>query len=486
MEPESTEYNLLLPVELGRNLDVAVLGAALDAVVARHEVLRTRLVAGADGVAYQVIDPPRPVPLPVVDVSDAADPAAWARDLLAVEASTPFDLAVGPLLRACLFRLGGGGYVLVLSLHHVVFDEWSARVLRRELSALYTALRAAEPDPLPPLTVQYADFAAWQRSWLADDVLDGQLAYWRDQLADVPALELPTDRPRPPVLSTAGAAVEFTVPAATADRLREIARDNGATMFMTLLAGFDLLLSRYCGTDDIVVGTPVAGRNRAETEDLIGFFVNTLVLRTDLSGDPSFADLVGRVRETALGAYAHQDLPFEQLVDALVTDRDRSRTLLFQVFFSYVGADGVDGDGAQPEPGATDDRARDTLARPLTLADLDLTLSDSGEGGLAGVIQYSTALFDSATIERLAGHLTALLTTAATDAARPLSALSVLTADERTTLLHTWNDTAVTWPNPLEVPELIAAHAAATPDAIAVVCGPRGHSVGALRARGPP
>ncbi|MPY44748.1 amino acid adenylation domain-containing protein, partial [Streptomyces phyllanthi] len=485
LEPESTEYNLLLPMELGRNLDVAVLGAALGALVARHEVLRTRLVAGPDGVAYQVIDPPGPVPLPVADVSGAADPAAAARDLLAADASTPFDLATGPLVRACLIRLGEAGHVLVVSLHHVVFDEWSARVFRHELSALYTALRAGEPDPLPPLSVQYADFAAWQRSWLAGEVLDGQLAYWRDELAEVPALELPTDRPRPPVLSTTGAAVEFTVPADTADRLRDIARDNGATMFMTLLAGFDLLLSRYCGTDDIVVGTPVAGRNRAETEDLIGFFVNTLVMRTDVSGDPSFTDLVGRVRETALGAYAHQDLPFEQLVDALVTDRDRSRTLLFQVFFNYVGAggDGSEGGDAQPEPGAPDERAADMLARPLTLADLDLTLSDSGEGGLAGVVQYSTALFDATTIERLAGHLSTLLAAAAADAARPLSALPVLTADERTRLLHTWNDTAVTWPASSEVPELIASHAVATPDAIAVDSGGRSLSYGALLAR---
>ncbi|MEU0032350.1 amino acid adenylation domain-containing protein, partial [Streptomyces sp. NPDC006335] len=482
LEPESTEYNLLLPVELGPNLDVAVLDAALGALVARHEVLRTRLVAGTDGVAYQLIDPPRPLPLPVVDVSATADPEAAVRDLLGAEAATPFDLAAGPLVRACLIRSGGAGHVLVLSLHHVVFDEWSARVFRRELSALYTALRAGEPDPLPPLPVQYADFAAWQRSWLAGEVLDGQLAYWRDELAEVPVLELPTDRPRPPVLSTAGAAVEFTVPADTADRLREIARANGATMFMTLLAGFNLLLSRYCGTDDVVVGTPVAGRNRAETEDLIGFFVNTLVLRTDLSGDPSFTDLVGRVRETALGAYAHQDLPFEQLVDALVTDRDRSRTLLFQVFFNYVGADGGGG-GAQPEPGAPDERAADMLARPLTLADLDLTLSDSGEGGLAGIIQYSTALFDATTIERLAGHLGTLLAAAADEASRPLSALPVLTADERTRLVHTWNDTAVTWPSPVDLPELIASHAVATPDAIAVVSGRRSLSYGALLAR---
>src|SRR6202034_660593 len=247
----------------------------------------------------------------------------------------PFDLAAGSLIRACLIRITPDDHVLTLSVHHVAFDEWSGQVFRRELGALHGAFRGGQPDPLPPLPVQYADYAVWQREWLSGAMLEGQLASWREQLAGAAVLELPADRPRPPVRSAAGARTGFTVPAEVAGRVREVARDGGATMFMTLLAAFSVLLGRYGGADDVVIGTPVANRDRAETEDLIGFFVNTLVMRTDLSGDPSFAGLLARVRATALAAYAHQDLPFEQLVDELVTERDRSRTPLFQVLFSY-------------------------------------------------------------------------------------------------------------------------------------------------------
>ncbi|MFD8820681.1 condensation domain-containing protein, partial [Streptomyces sp. NPDC059627] len=296
LEPGSSEYVVRMSVLWDTHVDVAALGAALDAVVARHEVLRTRLVAAADGVAYQVIDPPRPVPLPVVDVSDTADPTAAARALTTLDAATPFDLAAEPLIRARLIRLGETGHLLALTMHHVVFDDWSERVLRRELLASYDALRTGQPDPLPPLAAQYADYAAWQRSWLTGHVLEQQLAYWKDRLTGAPTLELPTDRPRPPARSTESAAVPFAVPADVVDGLREAARNGAATMFMALLAGFSVLLGRYCDTDDVVVGTPVADRSRAETENLIGFFLNTLVMRTDLSGDPTFAEVLARVR----------------------------------------------------------------------------------------------------------------------------------------------------------------------------------------------
>ena len=317
---------------------MAGLGAALSAITARHEVLRTRLAAGPDGVPYQVIDPPSRFPLPVADVSGAADPRRAAGVLVAADAVAPFDLAAGPVIRACLARMAPDEHVLVLSVHHAVFDEWSAQILRRELAALYQAARAGDPDPLPALPVQYADFAVWQRAWLTADVLEGQLDYWREQLAGLPVLDLPTDRPRPPVRSTAGAETGLAVPARTAQGLRGVAQRGGASMFMTVLAGFAVLLGRYTGLDDVVVGTPVANRDRAETEDLIGYFLNTLVMRADLSGDPSFTELLGRVRAMALGAYAHQDLPFEQLVDELVTERDRSRTPLFQVMFTCTTA----------------------------------------------------------------------------------------------------------------------------------------------------
>ncbi|MFD2691964.1 condensation domain-containing protein, partial [Streptomyces phyllanthi] len=446
--------------------DVAALGAALGALVARHEVLRTRLVAGPDGVAYQVIDPPGPVPLPVVDVSGVAEPMAAASCLVEADAAEPFDLAAGPLVRACLVRAGLDRCVLVLSMHHVVSDEWSERIFWRELSALYRALRAGEPDPLPPLGVQYADFAVWQRSWLTGDVLDGQLAYWRDKLAGAPVLDLPTDRPRPPVRSSEGAAAGFTIPAETADAVRRIARANGATMFMTLLAAFDVVLARYCGTDDVTVGTPVAGRTRAETEDLIGFFVNTLVLRADLSGDPSFAELLRRVRETTLDGYAHQDLPFEQLVDALVTERDRSRPPLFQVLFSYDPPAPEDDnentrladDRADSHPGWDTGSGPGPDAGPSPLrvkTDLGVTLVDSGRA-LIGEIQYSTALFDAATIDRMAGHLAVVLEAVAAGAGRRVAELPILSAAERRQLIADGDGAVVALPGVGGAHDLVA------------------------------
>src|SRR6266487_140812 len=482
LEPGSTEYNVPMPVRLARGVDVAALSAALTAVTARHEVLRTRLVAGPDGIPHQVIDPPKRFPLPVTDVSGEPDPLRAAERLVVADAVTPFDLAAGPLIRATLVRLGPGDHVLALSAHHVVCDEWSAGILRRELGALHEAFRRGDADPLPALPVQYADFAVWQRQWLAGEVLDIQLAYWRGQLAGAPVLELPADRPRPPIRSTAGAVTEFSVPAKTAARLGVVARDNGATMFMTLFAVYAVLLSRYCGQDDIVAGTPVANRNNAETEGLIGFFVNTLVLRADLSGDPSFSQLLGRVRQMALGAYAHQDLPFEQLVDALVTDRDRSRTPLFQVLFNYVTnerhqAGDLDADAGSQAP------SPDALAEPRAVKfDLTVDVGESSSGGLVGGIQYSTALFDASTAERMAGHLVGLLDAVAADAGRRLSELPVLTAGERQ-LLAEWNDTGVPKVAAGGIHELVAARAAAAPGAVAVVCGGVSLTYGELEER---
>ncbi|MFC4048023.1 condensation domain-containing protein, partial [Dactylosporangium siamense] len=269
-----------------------------------------------DGVPYQVVDPaPERFDLRVVDE---------------VGVEVPFDLAAGPLFRAVVLR---DEPVLVLSMHHVVGDEWSAGILRRELRALY------EGAVLPSLPVQYADFAVWQRQWLVGDVLARQLDFWRLRLAGVAALELPTDRPRSVVRSAAGAVIEFGVSRGVADGLRAVSRAAGASMFMTVFAAFAALLGRYAGQDDVVVGTPIAGRNRAEVEDLVGFFVNTLVLRTDLSGDPAFTELLARVRAETLAAYANQDVPFERLVDELNVVRDRSRTPLFQVLFNYATTD---------------------------------------------------------------------------------------------------------------------------------------------------
>ncbi|MFD0634335.1 amino acid adenylation domain-containing protein [Catenulispora yoronensis] len=464
LEPGSLDYNLPMPIRLTGALNVAALRAALDALVVRHEVLRTRLVADADGVVNQLVDPAIGFDLPLLDLSAEADPLVAADDSVAADAVTPFDLATGPLIRGTLMHLGPDDHVLSLCLHHVVADEWSVGILRRELADHYEAFREGQPSPLAPLTVQYADFAMWQREWLSGSVLDRQLGYWRERLAGAPVLELPSDRPRPAVRSSAGAVVEFQVPASTAEGLHRVARDSGATMFMTLFAGFTVLLSRYAGQDDIMVGTPVANRNRAETEDLIGFFVNTLVLRADLHGDPTFAELLARVRAVSLGAYDHQDLPFEQLVEALQPERDRSRSALFQVMFDY-GADRA----ADLGLGGLEVTAFGTESE-VSKFDLTVGLAESGDGGLSGSVKYSTALFDASRMERLAGHLLMLLEAVAGDAELRLSELPVLTADEHRSLTR-WNATDEHLPSVGGVHDVIAGQALRCSDQVAVECG---------------
>ncbi|MEU7876520.1 amino acid adenylation domain-containing protein, partial [Dactylosporangium sp. NPDC049140] len=449
-DPDSVEYNTPARIRLAGDVSVAAVAEALTALVARHEVLRTRLVADADGVPYQVIDPPVPFDVRVVDLSDADHPHSAARTWIDAQAAVPFDLATGPLLRAALLRLAADEHVLALTMHHVVGDEWSEGVLRRELEALYAG------DELAPLPVQYADFAVWQRAWLTGTVLDQQLGYWRERLAGAPVLELPADRPRPAQRSSAGAVVRFAVPDEVVAGLRAASRTAAASMFMTVFGAFTLLLGRYTGQDDIVVGTPIANRNRAEIEGLIGFFVNTLVLRTDLSGDPTFAELLGRVRNETLAAYANQDVPFEQLVDELGVDRDRSRTPLFQVLFNYVAGDG-------------ERAAVEGVTEPAPMAvrfDLSLVLRESGSG-LVGAVQYSTALFDDARIVRLIGHFQQVLAAVAGDAGRRLSQVPLLTPAESETLA-TWSSGGPVVPWSGAVHELVAARAAATPDVVAV------------------
>ncbi|MFG1690523.1 amino acid adenylation domain-containing protein, partial [Nonomuraea sp. NPDC049269] len=452
LDPDSAEYNAPIPIPLSGDLDIPALRAALTALVERHEVLRTRLVADADGIPHQIIDPPADFPLPLVDLTHQA-----AQDFIATDAATPFDLAAGPLLRGSLIRISDQEHILALCMHHVVSDEWSAKIFHRELTALYEAFRQGKPSPLAPLAVQYADFAVWQRAWLTGETLGEQLGYWQRQLAQPPVLNLPTDRPRLPVRTTAGAAINFRIDPDISHRLQELSRRSGATMFMTLLAAYSALLGRYTRQDDLLVGTPVANRNQAETEDLIGFFVNTLVLRTDLSGDPTFTELLHRVRATALEAYGHQDLPFEQLVDELGVDRDRSRTPLFETLFNYT----ADLDGVHiPEENTA-------LEQSAVKFDLVLSMVAAGDQDLVGSVQFSTALFEQATIERLIGHLNMLLAAVTTDPDQPLSALPILTSAELQSLREV-NTTGVVLPEAAGVHELIAARAAAGPEAVAV------------------
>ncbi|HEX2077834.1 MAG TPA: condensation domain-containing protein, partial [Longimicrobium sp.] len=336
MEPGNVFYNLPNAVRLRGALDVPALERALGEIVRRHEALRTTF-AEADGSPVQVIAPFGGFALPVEDLSGLgeADREAAARRRVGEEAARPFDLSAGPLFRAGLLRLGAEDHVLLLSMHHIVSDGWSLGVLLRELSALYAAYREGRESPLPELPVQYADYAVWQHEQLAGGVLDRQLAYWRERLADAPALlELPTDHPRPAVQTYRGATVPVELSVELLERLQALGRSEGATLYMTLLAAFQVLLSKYSGSKDIVVGTSIAGRTRKEFEELIGFFVNTLVLRTDLSGDPSFRETLRRVREATLGAYVHQELPFEKLVAELQPERSLSHSPLFQVVFS--------------------------------------------------------------------------------------------------------------------------------------------------------
>ncbi|HEX8243326.1 MAG TPA: amino acid adenylation domain-containing protein [Longimicrobium sp.] len=401
--------------------------------------------------------------LPVHDLSGRPDAEEEARRIARAEAETPFDLTRDVLLRAVLVRLSAEEHLLVLNLHHVAGDGWSIGVLFRELAALYGAFRAGEPSPLPDLPVQYADFAVWQREWLHDEALEAQLAYWRERLAGAPAvLELPTDRARPAAQTYRGAVHSFDLSAALAGRLREVARRHDATLFMVLLAGFDLLLHRLSGRDDVVVGSPIAGRVRREVEGLIGFFVNTMALRTDLSGDPTFAELIGRVRETTLEAYAHQDLPFERVVEELQPERALGRNPLFQVAFvlQNVAMEPVDAPGLR--------LALEDVDSGTSKFDLLLEMREEG-GRLRGNLEFASDLWDADTAARMAALFVRLLEAMAEDPERPVSAARLVDEGAWLQQERAWNATARDYPRDSTIHARFAEVAAARPDAVAVL-----------------
>ncbi|HEV7514956.1 MAG TPA: condensation domain-containing protein, partial [Thermoanaerobaculia bacterium] len=464
LEPGRPTYNVAATLRLRGSLAVPALLASLGELARRHEVLRTRFAA-VEGLPYPMVDEPSPLRLPLVDLTalpgTRREPLAAL--LAAAEAQRPFDLATGPLLRVVLLRLAAEEHAGLVTLHHIVCDGWSQGVLIRELSALYGALCQGRPSPLPELQVQYADYARWQREWLLGGILEGQVAYWRERLAGAPrVLELPTDRPRPAVRSGSGGEVPVALPARLAAAVGTLGRQHGATLFMVLLAGWDALLSRYSGQQDLLVGSPIANRTRLEVEGLIGFFINTLVLRGELAGASTFGELLGRVRAATLGAFAHQDLPFERLIEELAPERDASRTPLFQVVFALQNAPRVE----FALPGLV------LAARPSEVGtakfDLTLTLGESA-GGLAGELRYSRDLFDPPTLERLAGHLGVLLEAVVADPTLPLAALPLLTPAEAHQLAVEWNDERVAYPAGDFVHQSIAARAARTPDAVAVL-----------------
>ncbi|HEY4561968.1 MAG TPA: condensation domain-containing protein, partial [Thermoanaerobaculia bacterium] len=401
--PESTSS---VPVAFhlaGPGLRVPPLAGALAEIVRRHEALRTVFRESAEGEPVQAVQPFTALMLPVIDLSGLPDARSAAGPLARELAGRPFDLARGPLLRCSLLRLGAEEHHLIVALHHIAADGGSLEILARELSELYQAFAQGLPSPLPALPVQYADFALWQRRWLAGEVLEAELAWWRERLAGLaPALELPADRPRPARQSFRGDSRGSCLDPRTGAALATLGRRHGATPFMTTLAAFYTLLHRYTGEEDLAVGTLAAGRGSAETQGLIGFFANTLVLRASLAGDPSFLELLARARTTVLEAYAHQDLPFEQLVAALAPQRDLARAPLFQVLLTFRERS----PGLQLGPGLT--AAMAELPAATTQLDLSLQVSQDGDE-LRFAAAYATDLFDAATIDRLLGHLGTLL-----------------------------------------------------------------------------
>jgi amino acid adenylation domain-containing protein/non-ribosomal peptide synthase protein (TIGR01720 family) len=466
MEGPSATYNIPFAVRLSGALDTAALTAAFNDVVARHEALRT-VFPDSDGEPWQQILPAghAVVDIEVSDVTEAGLPAA-----LHAAGTAGFDLAVDLPVRAWLFRLAPDEHVLCAVVHHIAGDGWSQAPLVRDLSAAYRArLEGTAPD-WRPLPVQYADYALWQRELLGDEQADDstaatQLAYWKERLAGAPQeLQLPTDRPRPAVAGHEGGTVPVHVDAALTGALRELAAKTDTTPFMVFQAALAALLSRLGAGDDIPIGTPVAGRTDAAADDLIGFFVNTLVLRTDVSGDPSFTELLRRARAAALGAYAHQDLPFERLVDLVGADRSLSHNPLFQVILAYQNNDlrAVELPGLEVTP--------HEMLLPVAKVDLELTLvEDTAGGGISGLLNYATDLFDRDSAERVAAHLVALLRAAVAEPARPVRTLEILPPAQREQLLTGWNDTRRPVPAGT-VPELFAARAAAHADRPAVVC----------------
>ncbi|HSK77695.1 MAG TPA: amino acid adenylation domain-containing protein [Thermoanaerobaculia bacterium] len=449
--PQSAGYNMPANLRLEGPLDVSALEASLAGIVRRHESLRTTFAA-VDGQPVQRIAPPGPWMLPVVDLS--GDPEAAGREALA-ESLAPFDLERGPLFRAKLLKLADDDHLLLVTMHHIVSDGWSINVFFRELAALYGG------SSLPELPVQVPDYAVWQRNWLQGEVLAKQTGFWKERLAGAPAsLELPFDRTRPPVQTTNGAREPLRLGAEILEGLGNLARERRATLFMVVLAAFDVLLARASGQDDILVGTPVAGRNRREIEGLIGLFVNTLVLRTDLSGGSSFRDLLARTREASLEAYTHQDLPFEQIVEEVKPERHLSHNPIFQVMLVLHHAAG----GRLSLPGLA--VSAPSLDNRTARFDLLLSLAETGDG-LAGFLEYNTDLFDPATARRMAGHLRNLIGGALADPGARVDSLPMLADEERRQLLVEWNATDLAFPRAC-LHDLFEAWAARSPEAPAV------------------
>jgi surfactin family lipopeptide synthetase A len=462
MMPDIPVYNESVTIHLPGPLDVAALQQSFNEIIRRHEAWRTSFPI-VDGQPVQMIQPPPALTLPAVDLRDLplARREAEARRLATEKALPLFDLAHGPLLRATLIRLNDEDHRLFLTLHHIIFDGTIYEIFLPELYALYEAFSHGKPSPLPELPIQYADFALWQREWLQGQVLADQLKYWKQQLAGAPtALELPTDHPRPPTQTHHGSRYPFALSKRLTDALKTLSRREGVTLYMVLAATFQTLLYRYTGQDDILIGTTTGGRKSSEAQKLIGFFLNTLVLRTNLSGNPTFRDLLGRVREVVLEAHAHQDLPFEYLVKELQPERNLGQNPLIQVMLSL-----------EPPLPVLPSGWTMTLTDVKTNTskfDLSLELDDRPEG-LVGWFEYSTDLFNESTITRMLGHWQILLESIVVDPEQHLAELPLLTEAERQQLLVEWNATSTAYPRDMCVHQLFEGQVERTPDALALV-----------------
>jgi len=470
-------YNIRTALRLTGRINASALEKGLNEIVRRHEVLRTTFRA-IDGSPMQVIAEKGTIVMPLIDLSrlTKAEREEEAGRLARDETMRRFDLAKGPLFSGVLIRLSEEEHILLLTMHHIVSDGWSMAILKRELMVFYEAFSNEDLSPLPELPVQYADFAHWQREWLQGEVLENQLSYWREKLEGVPVLQLFTDRPRPSVQTFAGAGQSIALSPRLSRALNDLSQRQGVTLLMTLLAAFQTLLFRYTGQEDIVVGTPIANRNWTEIERLIGFFVNSLALRTDLSGNPSFLELLGRVREVALGAFAHQDLPFEKLVEELNPERDMSRTPLFQIMFALQNMPAEE----LQLPGLT------LSSFPIEIIkvrfDIEIHLWEKPEG-LSGMVVYNTDLFEDATIARLMGHYETLLESIVTDPEQRISELPLLTAAERHQLLVEWNDTQADYPLDKCIHHLFEEQVKRSPEAVALMFEDRQMTYGELNDR---
>jgi amino acid adenylation domain-containing protein len=462
LEQLGAAYNLWLCLKIKGPLQVEALRRSFNEIVRRHRVLRTTFSL-EEGEPVQVVGDSLSVPLPLEDLRKFPQNERLdrARESALRETESPFDLAQGPLLRVKLYRLERQEYILLVTMHHIVSDRWSMDIFIREMAVLYDALTKGDPSPLPELPQQYTDFALWQRRWLRGEVLESQLNFWKKEMADPPILDLPTDYTRPPFQTFRGSTYAFPLENPLKQRLREISRETGTTMFMVLLASFSILMSWYSGKKDIVIGTPIANRKRREFESLIGFFLNTLLLRVDLGGRPSFLELLSRVRQVALSAYAHQDIPFERLVEALRPERDLSRNPLFQVMFIFQKAESslteVTGLSIIPME----------VERLTAKFDLQLSLTETPRG-FTGVFEYNADLFAQETIGAAAHRYRALLEQLAAAPARPIGQISMVTAAEGR-LLTEWNDTAVDYPLHQHVHRLMEEQADREPDRLALV-----------------